>query len=167
MCSLIILFSILINQKPDISVKEKQTAQPGKVQESYTHQNIQIHTPKIYIVLYYNKGTIDYSQQCHPLHLGNEQYKQFPQKKISRKRKREGKRGRESAKGKEKEMEKRKKRRRKERKRECEREGEGERRGGRRGENRESGTKKSSSLSTLPSPDAFPSTVPSPDGARE
>ena len=38
---------------------------------------------------------------------------------------------------------------------------------GRRGENRESGTKKRSSLSTLPSPDAFPSTIPLSDGARE
>ena len=68
--------------------------------------------------------------------------------------------------GKEKEMEKRRRRRRKERKREREREGERERRG-RRGENRKSGTKKRSSLSTLLSPDAFPSTISSLDGARE
>ena len=156
-----------MNQKPNISVKERRTAQPGNVQESDTHQNIQIHTPKIHIVLYYNKCTIDYSQQCYPLHIGNEQYKQSPKKKFSRKRKREGKRGRESAKGREREMERRRKRRRKERKRECEREGEGERRAGRRGENREKGTKKKSSLSTLPSPDTFPSMVPSSDGARE
>ena len=61
-------------------------------------------------LLYYNKGTIDYNQQCHSLHLGDKQYKQFPQKKISRERKRKEKRKRESAKGKEKEMENRRKR---------------------------------------------------------
>ena len=87
--------------------------------------------------------------------------------KISRKRKREGKRGRGIANEKKEEKEK---------KRECEREGKEEGKGeerskreGReekRGENGESGTK-SSSLSTLPSPDAFPSTAPSSDEARE
>ena len=67
--------------------------------------------PKKKIVLYSNKGTINYNQKCHPLHLGNEQYKQFPQKKFSRKRKRERKkrkRRRESENGKEKEKEKEK-----------------------------------------------------------
>ena len=64
----------------------------------------------------------------------------------------------------------------KEKKRECKREGKGEgkgeerrereRRGEKREENGESGTK-SSSLSTPPSPDAFSSTAPSSDGARE
>ena len=116
-----------MNQKPNISVKERHTAQPGNVQESDTHQNIQIHTPKIHIILYYNKGTIDYSQQCYPLHIGNEHYKQSP-KKNSQERERErereeervrkegkkrwkgggkgeGKRGRESEKEKEKEKE--------------------------------------------------------------
>ena len=48
-----------------------------------------------------------YNQQCHPLHLGSEQYKQLPPKKISRKGK--GKRRRESANGREKEKEKKKK----------------------------------------------------------
>ena len=69
-------------------------------------------------------------------------------------------------KGKENEMGKRRKMRRKERKRECEGEGERERRG-RMGENRESGTKKSSSLSTPLSPAAFPSTIPPSNEARE
>ena len=41
-----------------------------------------------------------------------------------------------------------------------------ERREEKRGENGEIGTK-SSSFSTPPSPDAFPSTAPSSDGARE
>ena len=63
----------------------------------------------------FNEGTIDYNQQCHPLHLTNKQYKKFPQKKKRvrtrkggrRKRRREEgrmrKRGRESGKKKEKE----------------------------------------------------------------
>ena len=50
------------------------------------------------IVLYSNKGTINYNQQCHPLHLENKQYKQFPQKKKKK-----------SVNGKEKEKEKEKK----------------------------------------------------------
>ena len=54
------------------------------------------------IFLYSNEGTIDYNQQCHPLHLINKQYKQFPQKKKKEK-KRMRKRGRESGKKKEKE----------------------------------------------------------------
>ena len=80
--------------------------------------------------------------------------------KISRKRKREGKRGRDTANEKKEEEEK---------KRECEREGKGEGKGEERseregreekmGENGESGTK-SYSLSTPPSPDAFPSMAP-------
>ena len=48
-----------------------------------------------------------YNQQCHPLHLGSEQYKQFPQKK--KKKEGKGNRGRESANGREKEKEKEKK----------------------------------------------------------
>ena len=39
--------------------------------------------------LYSNEDIIDYNQQCHPLHLGNEQYKQFPKKKKSQERERE------------------------------------------------------------------------------
>ena len=102
MCLLIILFSILINQNPNISVKEKQTARSENVRESYTHQNTQIHTPRIYIVLYYNEGTIDYNQQFRSLHIKKKQYKQFPQHRKNLKKERE--RG-------------------KERKRKCEREG--------------------------------------------
>ena len=37
--------------------------------------------------LYSNEDTIYYNQQCHPLHLGNKQYKQFPQKKRKKKKK--------------------------------------------------------------------------------
>ena len=91
--------------------------------------------------------------------------------KISRKRKGEGKRRRESANGREKEKEKEKKEEKgkgKEKKRECERrrKRKRKRREEKRGENGKSGTK-SSSLSTPPSPDAFPSTAPSSDRARE
>ena len=105
-------------KKRGISIKEKQTAQHGSVRESYTHHNTQIHAPKEKKFLYSNEGTIDYNQQCHPLHLENKQFKQFPQKKKKkkrvrtrrggrRKRRRKGegkrKRGRESEKKKEKE----------------------------------------------------------------
>ena len=100
-------------KKRGTSVKEKQTAQPGSVRESYTHQNTQIHAPKEKNFLYSNEGTIDYNQQCHPLHLGNKQYKQFPQNKKKKKKK-------ESAneKGREKEKEKKGRGKEKERKRE-------------------------------------------------
>ena len=56
--------------------------------------------------LYSNEGTIDYNQQCHPLHLRNKQYKQFSQKKKEKKsvnekgrEKEKEKRGRENEKG--------------------------------------------------------------------
>ena len=75
-----------------------------------------------------------YNQQCHPLHLGSEQYKQLPQKKKREKKNLK----KEKGKGKEK-------------KRECEREGKGEGKGEerreqergeeKRGEIGESGTK--------------------------
>ena len=93
-----------------------------------------------------------YNQQCHPLHLGSKQYKQFPKKTISRKGK--GKRRRESANGREKEKEKEKK----EEKRKEEKEKDKK--------NGESGTK-SSFLSTPPPPDVFPSSAPSSNVARE
>ena len=86
--------------------------------------------------------------------------------KISRKRKGEGKRRRESANGREKEKEKKKKEEKgkgKEKKRECERR---RKRRRKRGKNGESGTK-SSYLSTPSFSDAFPSTAPSSDKARE
>ena len=50
-----------------------------------------------------------YNQQCHPLHLGSEQYKQFPQKKKKREKEREEERVRTGGK-------RRRKRRRKRRK---------------------------------------------------
>ena len=68
------------------------------------------------IALYSNKDTSDYNQQCHPSHLGNEQYKQFPQKRKNLKK--------EKGRGKEK-------------KRECEREGKGEGKGEERREREE------------------------------
>ena len=37
---------ILVNQKRGISIKEKQTAQPGNIRESYSRQNTQIHAQK-------------------------------------------------------------------------------------------------------------------------
>ena len=151
MCLLITLFNILINQKAGHLSKRKTNSSAKELTRK-------LHTSKYTNLcfkikenfLYYNKGTIDYNQQCHPLHLGNEQCRKFPQKK-KKSLKREKDIG-------------------KERKRDCEREGKGEerrkRREGRRGENGESGTK-GSSLSAPPSSDAFPSTVPSSDGARE
>ena len=78
---MIALFNVLVNHKRGISIKEKPIAQPGNVRESYARQNTQIHVPKKKNFLYSNEGTIDYNQQCHPLHLRNKQYKQFPQKK--------------------------------------------------------------------------------------
>ena len=150
---MIALLNILVNQKRGISIKEKPTAQPGNVRESYALQNTQIHVPKKKIFLYSNEGTIDYNQQCHPLHLRNKQYKQFAQKKKKRVRTRRGWRRKIKRKGEEKR--KRGRGNEKERKRECEKKGEGEERRERerRGENGESSTK-----STSLSPDAFPST---------
>ena len=87
---MIALFNVLVNQKRGISIKEKPIAQPGNVRESYARQNTQIHVPKKKNFLYSNEGTIDYNQQCHPLHLRNKQYKQFPQKKKKRECEREG-----------------------------------------------------------------------------
>ena len=112
---MITLFDILINQKRGISVKEKQTAQSGNVRESYTHQNTQIHAPKKKIFLYSNEDTIDYNQQCHPLHLINKQYKQFPKKKGKREKRKKKKSANE--KGKEEEKEKKGRGKDKERKR--------------------------------------------------
>ena len=43
---MIALFNILVTQKRGISIKEKQTAQPRNVRESYSHQNTQIHALK-------------------------------------------------------------------------------------------------------------------------
>ena len=52
------------------------------------YEKFMLHKKKI--ALYSKKDIIDYNQQCHPLHLGNEQYKQFPQKrKKSQERERE------------------------------------------------------------------------------
>ena len=102
---MITLFNIIVNQKRGISVKEKQTAQSGNVRESYSHQNTQIHAPKKKKFLYSNEGTIDYNQQCHPLHLINKQYKQFLQKKKKGKRGK-GKKKSANEKGEEKEKEK-------------------------------------------------------------
>ena len=97
--------------------KKKQTARPGSTRENYTTQNTRIYVSKTkYIVIYSNECTIDYNQQCHPLHLGNEQYKQFPKNRKNLKKEKE--RG-------------------KERKRECEREGKREGKGEERREREE------------------------------
>ena len=117
-CLLISLFNILVNQKRGISVKEKQTAQPGNIRESYSRQNTQIHEPKKKNVLYANEGTIDYNQQCHLLHLRNKQYKQFPQKKRKKRKEKKKKKKSANEKGKEKEKEKKGRGKDKERKRE-------------------------------------------------
>ena len=126
MCLLITLFNVLINQKVGHLGKRKTNI-------SARERTRKLHTSK-YInscakrgkFNYSNEIKIDYNQQCHPLHLGNKQYKQFPKKKKEKKeceregegegkgeereRKREReeermrKRGRESDKNKEKEM---------------------------------------------------------------
>ena len=113
-----------------ISLWIKKKKKAGSLARSYpkkiTHFRVHRFMLKK-IVLYSNKGTINYNQQCHPLHLGNKQHKQFPQKKkkklkkekgrrkeekkrvrtrremIRKRRRKEGKRGRENANGKEKE----------------------------------------------------------------
>ena len=147
MCLLITLFNILMNQKARHLGKRK-TDSSARKRARKLHTSEYTNSCFKKKNLYSNKGTIDYNHQCHPLHLVNEQCKQFPQNRKNLKKEKE---------------------RRKERKRECERGGKGEERRERerrRGENGESSTK-SSSLSTPPSPDAFPSTVPSSDGARE
>ena len=96
--------------------KKKKNRQLGQVTlERITHFRIHKFMLKK-IVLYSNEGTIDYNQQCHPLHLGNEQYKQFPQNRKNLKKEKE--------KG-------------KERKRECEREGKIEGKGEERREKEE------------------------------
>ena len=100
---MIALFKILVNQEWGISIKEKQIAQPGNVRESYSRQNTQIRAPKKKIFLYSNEGTIDYNQQCHPLHLINKQYKRLSQKKKKSanekgREKEKAKRGRENEK---------------------------------------------------------------------
>ena len=80
MCLLITLFNVLINQKAGHLGKRK-IDRSARERTRKLRPNIQIHAPKEKNFLYSNEGTIDYNQQCHPLHLGNKQYKQFPQKK--------------------------------------------------------------------------------------
>ena len=110
-----------------------------KTDSSTRKRPIKLHTSeytnsyfKKKIALYSNEDTIDYNQQCHPLQLGNEQYKQFPQKRKNlkkekgrgkekkrecerrgtrrrKRRRKKRKRGRESENGREKEKEKEKK----------------------------------------------------------
>ena len=85
MCLSITLFNVITNKKAGHLGKRK-TDSSAREHTRKLHQNTQIHAPKEKIFLYSNKGTIDYNQQCHSLHLGNKQYKQFPQKKWKRKR---------------------------------------------------------------------------------
>ena len=71
--------------------KKKKNIQLGQVtSEKITHFRIhRFMLQKKNIVFYSNEGTIDYNQQCHPLHLGNEQYKQFPQNRKNIKKEKE------------------------------------------------------------------------------
>ena len=50
------------------------------------------------VSLYSNQITFNYNQKCHPLHLRDTWYKQFPQKKNFKKKKKEGE-GKERAGG--------------------------------------------------------------------
>ena len=70
--------------------RKKRSRQLGQVTpEKITHLRIHKFMLQKNIVLYSNEGTIDYNQQCHPLHLGNEQYKQFPQNRKNLKKEKE------------------------------------------------------------------------------
>ena len=119
---LITLFIILMDLKVrHLKKKKKQTARAGSTRGNYTPQNTQISKTK-YIILYSNEGTIDYNQQCHPLHLGNEQYKQFPQNQKKAKNKKKNLKKEEERREREEERvrtgrKRRRKRRRKKRKR--------------------------------------------------
>ena len=68
------------------------------------------------VSLYSNQITFNYNQKCHPLHLRDTWYKQFPQKKTSKKKKEgEGKEraeegGKKEGKGKERDGKEEKKR---------------------------------------------------------
>ena len=91
--------------------KRRQAAWPSHTQKKkkkITHFRVHRFMLQKKIVLYSNKGTINYNQQCHPLHLGNKQYKQFPKKKY---------------------LKKEKGRRKEKKKKKCEREGKGEGKG--------------------------------------
>ena len=119
MCSLITLLNILMNQKARHIDKRKAGSSARKLlrklhtseyaNSCFTKKKLFFISKKIQLI------QKSYNQQCHPLHLGREQYKQLPQKggkeekKISRKGK--GKRRRESANKKEKKKKRRRKRR--------------------------------------------------------
>ena len=75
-----------MNQKVRHLGKRKTDSSAGNARENYTFQNTRIHASKKKIALYSNEDTIDYNQQCHPLQLENEQYKQFPQKRKNLKK---------------------------------------------------------------------------------
>ena len=57
------------------------------------------------VFLYSNQITFNYNQKCHPLHLRDTWYKQFPQKKKTSGRKKEGKRKERAEEGSKKEGE--------------------------------------------------------------
>ena len=90
MCLLITLFNILINQKAGhLSKRKADSLAKERTRKLHTLEYTNSCFKRKENFLYYNKGTIDYNQQCHPLHLKNEQYRQFPQKKKSQERERD------------------------------------------------------------------------------
>ena len=101
---MITLFNILISQKRGISVKEKQTTQPGNVRESYTHQNTQIHAQRKKRKIFF----IPTKVQLITINSVIPYISKINSTSSSLKKKKKIKRGRESAneKGKEKEKEK-------------------------------------------------------------
>ena len=127
MCLWIILFSILINKKAR-HLDKRKTDSSARERTSTLHTSEYTNScAKKYIVLYYNKGTIDYNQQCHPLRLKKKkrQYKQFPQHRKSLKK------DKETGKEREREREREEERVQKGRKKRWKREGEGEGKRGR------------------------------------
>ena len=85
MCSLIILFNILMNKKVRHLGKRK-TDNSARKRPRKLHTSEYTNSCFKKIALYSNEYTIDYNQHCLPLHLGNEQYKQFPQKRKNLKK---------------------------------------------------------------------------------
>ena len=123
------------------------------------------------VSLHSNQITFNYNQKCHPLHLRDTWYQQFPKKKASKKKEGEGKEiveegGKKEGKGKKRDGKEEKKRKgwqefvRNERKKEegavakKEKEGEGEER---RGREKITGNGENGARGAPPSPDAFPS----------
>ena len=97
-CSLITLFNILMNKKTRHIGKRKAGSSARKrLRKLHTseYENSCFTKKLFFISKKIQLIQISYNQQCHPLHLGNEQYKQLPQKKKRKKKSQERERERE------------------------------------------------------------------------